>query len=231
MRSYGQYCSVAKALDVIGDRWTLLIVRELLAQGPSRYTDLRRGLPGIATNLLAERLRDLEQAGIVAREDAPPPIATALFTLTPRGEQLRPVIDELGRWGIPLMADTTPEEQYRSHWLQLPVELYLAAPPGNDHAPTTIEVRAGDQPMLIEARDGAITTRPGTTEHPDAALSGPPQLVLGVLTGALETQEAIEQGLAFEGDRQALERLQDAKRSGWQSGRRREAPETDMTTA
>ena len=126
MRSYGQYCSVAKALDVIGDRWTLLIVRELLLRGPSRYTDLRRGLPGIATNLLADRLRELEQAGIVLREDAPPPIATALFSLTPRGEQLRPVIDELGRWGIPLMAETTPDEEYRSHWLQLPVDLYLS---------------------------------------------------------------------------------------------------------
>ncbi len=189
MRSYGQYCSVAKALDVIGDRWTLLIVRELLAQGPGRYTDLRRGLPGIATNLLAERLRELEQAGIVAREDAPPPIATALFTLTPRGEQLRPVIDELGRWGIPLMADTTPEEQYRSHWLQLPVELYLAASP--EQAPTTIEVRAGDQPMLIEAREGAITTRPGhqraagrRPERPAAAGPRRPHRSTGARGGA-----------------------------------------------
>ena len=181
MRTYGQYCSVAKALDVIGDRWTLLIVRELLAQGPTRYTDLRRGLPGIATNLLAERLRELEQAGIVLREEAPPPIATALFSLTERGQQLRPVIEELGRWGIPLMADTTPEEQYRSYWLPLPVELFLAET-DPEHAPTTIEVRAGDQPMLIEAREGAITTRPGTSEHPDAALSGPPQLVLGVVS-------------------------------------------------
>jgi DNA-binding HxlR family transcriptional regulator len=228
MRTYGQYCSVAKALDVIGDRWTLLIVRELLAQGPTRYTDLRRGLPGIATNLLAERLRELEQAGIVLREDAPPPIATALFSLTERGQQLRPVIEELGRWGIPLMAETTPEEQYRSYWLQLPVELYLAAPP--EQEPTTIEVRAGDQPMLIEASDGAITTRPGTSEHPDAALSGPPQLVLGVLTGQLDPNEAIEQGLAFDGDRQALERLQQ-ERSGRPIGRSREPPATERTHA
>jgi DNA-binding HxlR family transcriptional regulator len=231
MRSYGQYCSVAKALDVIGDRWTLLIVRELLTQGPSRYTDLRRGLPSIATNLLAERLRELEQAGIVLREDAPPPIATALFSLTERGEQLRPVIEELGRWGIPLMAETTPDEQYRSHWLQLPVELFLADDsPDHPHEPTTIEVRAGDQPMLIEAREGAITTRPGTSEHPDAILSGPPQLVLGVLTGALDPDEAIEQGLAFAGNRQALERLQQ-ERSGWPNGRSREAPATIRTHA
>jgi DNA-binding HxlR family transcriptional regulator len=228
MRSYGQYCSVAKALDVIGDRWTLLIVRELLAQGPTRYTDLRRGLPGIATNLLAERLRELEQAGIVLREEAPPPIATALFSLTERGQQLRPVIEELGRWGIPLMADTTPEEQYRSYWLQLPVELHLAAPP--EQEPTTIEVRAGDQPMLIEAREGAITTRAGTSEHPDTVLGGPPQLVLGVLTGQLDPDEAIEGGLTYEGDRQPLERLQQ-ERSGRPIGRPREAPATERTHA
>jgi DNA-binding HxlR family transcriptional regulator len=206
MRSYGQYCSVAKALDVIGDRWTLLLVRELLAQGPSRYTDLRRGLPGIATNLLAERLRELEQAGIVHREEAPPPIATTLFSLTPRGAQLRNVIEELGRWGIPLMAETTPQEEYRSYWLSLPVELFLAHS-SSQHPPTTIEVLAGDQPMLIEARDGEVTTRAGTSEHADAVLSGPPQLVLGVLTGAMDLDAAAAQGFRLDGDRDALERL------------------------
>src|SRR5215469_16858538 len=103
MRSYGQYCSLAKALDVVGDRWTLLIVRELLLRGACRYTDLRNGLPGIATNLLADRLRELEQADIVSREQAPPPVATTLFRLTERGEELKNVLFELGRWGVPLM--------------------------------------------------------------------------------------------------------------------------------
>src|ERR1700761_9754991 len=97
MRSYGQYCSIAKALDVVGDRWTLLIVRELLIRGACRYTDLKNGLPGIATNLLADRLRELEAAGLISREEAPPPVATTLFKLTPRGEEMRPVLDELMR--------------------------------------------------------------------------------------------------------------------------------------
>ena len=88
MRTYGQYCALAKSLDVLGDRWTLLIVRELMLAGPSRYTDLRNGLPGIATNLLSERLRELEAAGVVARNEAPPPVATTLFSLTERGEAL-----------------------------------------------------------------------------------------------------------------------------------------------
>src|ERR1043166_1224286 len=112
MRSYNQFCAVAKSLDVVGERWTLLIVRELMLRGPSRYTDLREGLPGIATNLLADRLRDLEREGIVAREDAPPPVATTLFSLTPRGADLKPVIDSLGRWGAPLMVEPTGDEEF-----------------------------------------------------------------------------------------------------------------------
>src|SRR5438445_11013915 len=99
MRSYGQYCGLAKALDVIGDRWSLLIVRELLLHDALRYTDLRGGLPGIATNLLADRLRQLEQAGVVEREEAPPPIARTLFRLTERGRRLRPAIHALMSWG------------------------------------------------------------------------------------------------------------------------------------
>src|SRR5882724_3444857 len=103
MRSYGQYCSVAKALDVIGDRWSLLIVRELLLRGGCRYTDLRSGLPGIATNLLADRLKDLEEVGVVSSRFAPPPIATTLFSLTKRGAELEPIIMLLARWGMPLL--------------------------------------------------------------------------------------------------------------------------------
>ena len=94
MRSYGQYCSIAKALDVVGDRWTLLIVRELLLQGPCRYTDLKNGLPGIATNLLSDRLRELEAAGLVSaartrRRPSPPPS----FPLTETGAELEPVLE------------------------------------------------------------------------------------------------------------------------------------------
>src|SRR5215469_12689113 len=99
MRSYGQYCSLAKALDAVGDRWTLLIVRELLLRGACRYTDLQHGLPGVATNLLSERLKELEEHGIVRREAAPPPVATTLYELTDAGRELEPVLKALGRWG------------------------------------------------------------------------------------------------------------------------------------
>src|ERR1700751_2304890 len=132
MRSYGQYCAVAKALDVVGDRWTLLIVRELLLAGPCRYTDLRNGLPGIATNLLADRLRELEDAGIVRGELAPPPVAPTLYALTERGGALEPIVLELGRWGSPLMAEPVGEEAVRSHRLSLPGGEVLVDPAAHD---------------------------------------------------------------------------------------------------
>ena len=106
-KDYGLPCPVAKTLEIVGDRWTLLIVRELLLLGPSRYTDLRNGLPGIATNLLVDRLRELEEAGVVERTEAPPPVATTLFCLTPRGEALRPVIKALGAWAGPTLEFVT----------------------------------------------------------------------------------------------------------------------------
>src|ERR1700761_6955072 len=122
MRSYGQYCSVAKALDVIGDRWTLLIVRELLVRGSCRYTDLRNGLPGIATNLLADRIRELEAAGLVRREEAPPPVATTLVQLTESGAELEPLVRALSSWGMRLMTRPAGDDEFRAQWFAYPVE-------------------------------------------------------------------------------------------------------------
>jgi DNA-binding HxlR family transcriptional regulator len=208
MRSYGQYCAVAKALDVVGDRWTMLIVRELLLRGPSRYTDLREGLPGIATNLLAERLRSLEDAGLVVREAAPPPVATTLFRLTPRGEELRPVLDALGRWGVPYMAEgPEPADQFRSRWLAWPAEAFLSdRRPGEP--PVTIELDTGEGPIVIEAAAGEIHTRAERHGRPDATLAGPPHAILGVLSGHVALDVARAQGLRFEGDPRALARVQ-----------------------
>lgn len=206
MRSYRQYCAMAKALDVVGDRWTLLIVRELLLRGPSRYTDLRHGLPGIATNLLADRLRELEHAGIVRGEEAPPPVATNLFSLTERGEALKPVLRELGRWGAPLMVEPPQEEAFRTHWLAFPASLFLKdqAP---DRAGVAIELRTGDEPMTVEAANGWVQTRVGVAQDPDLALTGTPHLILGVLTGQLELADAQAQGLGVDGDAEALRRV------------------------
>ncbi len=207
MRSYRQYCALAKALDVVGDRWTLLIVRELLLRGPCRYTDLQSGLPGIATNLLADRLRELEQAGVVRREAAPPPIATTLFQLTSRGEALDAVVEQLGRWGAPLLAKPRRNDAFRSHWLALPVR-HCLRDHRPDQPPITIEVRTGAEPMTIETVNGAVRTRPGAARTPDAVLTGAPPLVVGVLTGRLGLEEARAAGLQYAGDPETLRRVQ-----------------------
>src|SRR5579859_7331726 len=219
MRSYRQTCALAKALDVIGDRWNLLIVRELLLRGACRYTDLRNGLPGIATNLLADRLRELEQAGVVAREEAPPPIATTLFRLTERGEALDPVVRELGKWGVSLVSEGSDEDVFRGHWLELPTALFL-----EDHAPErpaiAIAVDTGDEPMVIETVDGAVRARPGAAADPDLVLSGPPKLLLGAISGHLTLDEARARGLRCEGDLKAFERVAPAPAGVATSARR-----------
>jgi DNA-binding HxlR family transcriptional regulator len=207
MRTYGQYCPLAKTLDVVGDRWSLLIVRELMIRGPCRYTDIRNGLPGIATNLLADRLRELEQAGVVRREDAPPPVATTLFHLTSRGEELRPVLRAMATWGLPLLGEAPEGDAFRSHWLASPAALYLTDTTPN-RPPIVIQVRTGDESMLIETTDGGVRTRPGSTESPDAVITGPPRGVIDLLVGRLALTAASDRGVEFDGDPQVLARVQ-----------------------
>jgi DNA-binding HxlR family transcriptional regulator len=210
-RGYGQYCGLAKALDVIGDRWTLLIVRELLIRGSCRYTDLRNGLPGVATNLLVARLRELEQGGIIRREAAPPPIATTLFQLTPRGAELREVVHAIGRWGGPLVRERAPDDAFCSHWIAMPLELHLKdRTPGRP--PVAIAVHTGNEPMVVETADGAVRVRPGRLEQPDGVLIGPPDLIVGVLTGKVSLREARRRGLGYDGDPAALRRIQPVDR-------------------
>ncbi|SRR6266700_637298 len=228
MRSYKQFCALAKALDVIGDRWTLLIVRELLIRESCRYTDLRTGLPGIPTNLLVDRLRELEHAGLIVREEAPPPIATALFRLTGRGRDLEPALQALGHWGAPLLGKATGKDAFRTHWLKLPLEHHLCDKmPGRP--PITIELRAGDEPMTLETVEGRIQARPGAARAPDAVLIGSPQLVLAVLTAKLSLNDAKAAGLRYEGDPAILLRVQVVSASQ-ATNRRRPATQTVRST-
>jgi DNA-binding HxlR family transcriptional regulator len=207
MRTYGQYCAVAKALDLIGDRWTLLVVRELLLRGPCRYTDLRNGLPGIATNLLADRLRDLEQAGVVSREEAPPPVATTLFSLTPRGQELAPVLQELLRWGMPLMeSGPAPDDVFRGQWMTWPAEISLDDR-DPDAPPVTIQVLADGEPALIETSAGSVHVTQGRADDPDVVVRGPVHAVLGLFTGRIDLDLAATMGVECDGDRGALERV------------------------
>jgi len=206
MRSYGQYCSIAKALDVVGDRWTLLIIRELLIRGACRYTDLKNGLPGIATNLLSDRIRELESAGLIRREDAPPPIATTLFHLTQAGAQLKPVLDAIGRWGIRYMTEPAEGDEFRGHWFTFPVSYFL-----RDRDPAgplvSIELRAASEPVVIEVSGGSVRTRLGTAASPDLVLAGEPRLILALLSGKRTPAEVAADGLEVTGDQGVLRRV------------------------
>ena len=207
MRTYGQYCAIAKALDVVGDRWTLLVVRELMLRGPCRYTDLRNGLPGVATNLLAERLRDLEEAGVVSREEAPPPIATTLFRLTPRGEELAPVLRGLLDWGMPLMVEgPAPGDVFKGQWMEWPVEALLADR-DPEAPPVRIQVLADGEAALLETSEGSVRLALGRIEDPDAVLSGPAHAVLGLLTGHVDLDRAGTMGVKYDGAPAVLERV------------------------
>jgi DNA-binding HxlR family transcriptional regulator len=118
VRSYHQYCGLARTLDVVGDRWSLLIIRELGIR-PCRYRDLRDGLPGIATNLLSERLRQLQSDGVIEREEVPPPVGATVYRLSPHGRRLLPILGDLARWGAGWMERGQGDDVFRGRWLVL----------------------------------------------------------------------------------------------------------------
>ena len=209
MKSYRQACALAKALEVVGNRWTLLIVRELLIRGGARYTDLKNGLPGIATNLLVERLGEMEQAGLVEREQAPPPVATTLYRLTERGRDLRHVLAALARWGSPLLAKADKNDVTCGHWLALPVSLYMRDSRPQE-GPLTVAVEVEEEKMVLRSQaDGSFEVLMGRPAgRPDLLLSGPPRAVLGLLLHRITLAEAQKAGVSHEGNLKILQRLE-----------------------
>ena len=139
MKTYDDYCPIAQALGLVGERWSLLVVRELIG-GPKRYTDLVEGLPGIGTNILAARLKDLEAAGVLAKRKLPPPAASTVYELTPYGLDLRPILHELARWGARSLGPPSPE-RLGPGWLRNALEVALTAGP----QPAPISFRVGDE--------------------------------------------------------------------------------------
>jgi DNA-binding HxlR family transcriptional regulator len=209
MRSYDQYCSIARALDVAGDRWTLLIVRELLLQGPCRFTDLKRGLPGIATNLLSARLKELESAALITREDAPPPVATALYELTETGRALEPALKALALWGLRFMGEERADDAFQAQWLAY-APAWFTTDGDPDAPPAVIQLIAAGELAVIELGDGQVRTRPGRAADPDLVLDGPPRAVLGLLSGLVDLERAGHLGLSATGATGLLARLRPA---------------------
>ncbi|MFK0280724.1 winged helix-turn-helix transcriptional regulator [Streptomyces sp. NPDC090499] len=204
-RSYDQYCSAARALDVVGDRWTLLIVRELLA-GPRRYTDLHADLPGVSTDVLASRLKDMERDGLATRRRLPPPGAAYVYELTTRGRELLPVLQALGKWGEPELGERRPTDAVRAHWFALPLLRALAGE-------GLVEVRLGegDFHLRVGAEDGPVYGDGPAPAEPDARLVLDAGTGTALARGELGLVEAVRDGrVTVTGDGALAKELRDA---------------------
>ncbi|WP_345593589.1 winged helix-turn-helix transcriptional regulator [Streptomyces marokkonensis] len=193
-RSYDQYCSAARALDTVGDRWTLLIVRELLA-GPRRYTDLHADLPGVSTDVLASRLKDMERDGLTTRRRLPPPGVAYVYELSRRGRGLLPVLEALGVWGAGELGERRPTDAVRAHWFALPLLRALR------------EAGAGEGLVEVRLEEGEFHLHAGTDERrgpvygdgpapaePDARLVLDAGTCAALSRGELDLGEAVRDG-------------------------------------
>jgi DNA-binding HxlR family transcriptional regulator len=214
-RSYGQYCPAAKALDVLGERWTLLIVRDL-AMGPKRYTDLRDGLPGIATDLLTARLRTLESAGFVARRELPRPAPAVVYELTDAGRKLEPVILALAQVGLEMLGPPEPSDHLSAErvvWLGIRHSFRADAFP---ELTETYQLRIDGEPFSVAVASGEADVKPGIA--PDAAMTLMTDARTFVALRRGETtadEELAASKLQFEGDRAAFDRFTGAFARKW----------------
>jgi DNA-binding HxlR family transcriptional regulator len=193
-RGYNQYCGIAYALDIVGERWTLLIIRELIA-GPRRFTDLLHGLPGISSNLLSERLKRLEQQGLLSRRVLPPPAGSTVYELTPLGGALENTLIELGKWGsqfIPASVEDDCLLNAGSYALTLKTffrpELALEV---NE----TYELHIDREVLQVQIITGELQVRQGEALHADVVFYTDVQTYLGLLIGQIKPAEAISGGL------------------------------------
>jgi DNA-binding HxlR family transcriptional regulator len=204
-RTYGEACGIPRALDRVGERWSLMIVRELVL-GPKRFTDIRAGLPGLSPDILAQRLRDLEETGVIARKTLPPPAASKVYELTEWGHELEPVLIALGRWGA--RAPGPPADacmSFDSHILSL---LTLFDPKVAGDFETTLELRLDGRPFRAELHGGELEIVPGEPAAPDATVTGTADALLAVSHGRRELDEAVRSGdMAIEGDGAAVKRF------------------------
>jgi len=206
-RSYNQYCGLAYALDIVGERWTLLIIRELMA-GPRRFKDIMDGLPGISTNLLSERLKRLEQEGLLCRRRLPPPAGSTVYELTPVGLALEKTLLELGKWGrqfVPPSPEGVNVLHVISYALTLKTFFRSEEAQGINES---YELHIDHEVLQVQIREGEIQVQQGENPAADMVLYAPMPVYMGLLLGHIQPDEAIARGLVrVEGDPTALERL------------------------
>jgi DNA-binding HxlR family transcriptional regulator len=206
-RSYNQYCGLAYALDIVGERWTLLIVRELIP-GPRRFTDLLVGLPGISTNLLSERLKSLEQQGLLCRHLLPPPAGSTVYELTSLGRALENSLIELGKWGsqfVPSSSEDASLLNVGSYALTLKTFFRPEIAKGVSE---TYELHIDNEVLQVRINAGELQVRQGAAINADLVLYTDISSYLRLLTGQINPDEAIAAGLVrIEGTPAVLNRF------------------------
>jgi len=205
---YQQYCALARTLDVAGDRWTLLIVRELVP-GPRRFTDLIDGLPGVSRKLLTDRLRALERDGIIARKELPPPAARQVYELTDDGRDLGTAMAPLIAWGARRIGDRKPGESFRARW----PAVAMAGLADREAAKGVSEVYQfliGDSAFHFTVDDGSIEVHDGQVREPAVVVSTDEETWAEVASGKIRFSSAAATGaLTTTGDRRAVKRFRE----------------------
>ena len=205
LRTYGDGCGIAHALDLVGERWALLVVRELLL-GPKRFTDLRGGLPTASTNVLSQRLRELEQAGIVRRRKLPPPAGSSVYELTDWGRELKPIVLSLGTWAVrsPSFPDDAP---VGTDSVVLALGTFFDADAAGDLS-ARYELRLDDNTFHVTITGGTIELDRGPAQDPDAIIETDPVTLSAVIWNGRELTDALRTGdLRIDGDRGVVEHL------------------------
>lgn len=206
-RSYDQYCGLAGALDLLGERWTLLIVRELMS-GPKRYTDLADGLPGIGTSLLAGRLAKLERSGVIERRVLPPPAASTVYELAPAGHELGAALGPLITWGLRHAVPETPgDRRVSATWSAVPFT-HSADPAMLAGIEATYELRIGETSALLRVHEGRAEVLPEGSVAPDAVISMDAATMAALGAGRRTIGEATADGaITIDGDLRAAAAL------------------------
>ncbi len=204
-RSYGQYCGFARALELVGERWALLIVRDLLI-GPKRFGEIQRGLPGIPTNILTARLNELEDAGLVRRRVLPRPLKGLAYELTESGAELEGPVLALGRWGAQHLGEPRPDETVTEDSIAMALRTTFQ-PEAAGKAKLTYLVRLGDIEVHARIRDGAIVVGRGPVPKPDVVIETGPAL-RALLAREITPAEALQKRLVrVTGDPKLLDRF------------------------
>lgn len=205
-RSYGDACGIARALDVVGERWALLVVRELLL-GPQRFSDLRRALPKAASNVIADRLRELEGRGVVSRRTLPPPAASSVYELTALGRDLEPIVLALGNWGIRVPLPPNPTTLSATSVLLF---LRTSARVDPRAAPMVCRLELDDRVFGVGIEDGRLQVQAGEPTMSDVSLRTDPWTLNALLQDPSKLDPAVSEGsAAVTGDWSALRRLLD----------------------